>query len=69
MIDQEVIHKVIKRKGKNGLMVIKVDLKKAYDRIECKFLDKAFKSGGFLEATRQVIGSCVSTTQYSILLT
>lgn len=34
IIAQEVTHKIKKHNSKNGLMLIKVDLKKAYDRLE-----------------------------------
>ena len=34
IIAQELIHSLDKKKGKDGFMAIKVDLAKAYDRIE-----------------------------------
>lgn len=41
---QEVIQKVHKHQGKNWLTVLKVDLKKAYDQLEWKFIDKALQA-------------------------
>lgn len=34
ILAHELVYKVKKHKGKNGLMLIKVDMKKAYDGIE-----------------------------------
>lgn len=39
IVAQELVHKVKKHKGKQGLMLLKVDLRKAYDSLELSFLD------------------------------
>lgn len=41
VLAQKIIKKIKNHRGKNRLMVIKVDFKKAYDRMEWKFLDRA----------------------------
>lgn len=38
IIVQELIHTISKAKGKEGYMVIKVDLEKAYDKLEWSFI-------------------------------
>lgn len=38
IIVQELIHSMSKKKGKDGFMAIKIDLKKAYDRLEWSFI-------------------------------
>ena len=38
IIVQELIHSMSKKKGKEGLMAIKIDLEKAYDRLEWSFI-------------------------------
>lgn len=43
IVAQEVQHKVHTHKGKNGLMLMKIDLKSAYDRVEWIFLRKALE--------------------------
>ena len=37
-IVQELVHFIDRTKGKNGLMAIKIDLEKAYDKIEWIFI-------------------------------
>lgn len=44
VIAQETMHRVKKHRGKNGLMVVKVDIKKVYDRAEWTFLDQALEA-------------------------
>ncbi|KAF3455230.1 hypothetical protein FNV43_RR05678 [Rhamnella rubrinervis] len=39
LIPKDHVHKVKKHKGKNGLMLVKIDLKKAYAYLEWSFLD------------------------------
>ena len=38
IIVQELIHSMSKKKGKEGLMEIKIDLEKAYDCLEWSFI-------------------------------
>lgn len=38
IITQEIIHTMSKKKGKIGFMAIKIDLEKAYDRLEWHFI-------------------------------
>lgn len=68
VIAQKIIHKVKKHRGRNGLMVVKVDLVKAYDRIEWHFLDWALAAWGFSEDVRKLIHSYVSTVEFSVLI-
>ena len=41
IIAQELVHKIKTYKGQNGLLFMKIDIKKAYDRLEWGFMDKA----------------------------
>lgn len=40
VIAQEVVHRIKKHKGKKGLIVMKIDMKKAYDSMEWHFISR-----------------------------
>lgn len=56
-----------KRKNKKGEMIVKIDLEKAYDHIDWDFLEDILKTVGIQPHILQVIRSCFSTTNMSIL--
>ncbi|KAH7533562.1 hypothetical protein FEM48_Zijuj04G0144400 [Ziziphus jujuba var. spinosa] len=68
VVGQEVAHKVRKHKGKNGLMLVKIDMKKAYDRLEWQFITKVVKLWGFSEDFRRMIFSCISSVEFDLLI-
>lgn len=47
LIAQELIHSIYNEKGKTGYMAIKVDLEKAYNRLERNFIHKVFQAFHF----------------------
>jgi len=47
IIVHEILHMMKKRLGKGGLMAIKVDMKRAYDKIEWPFLFDVMAYFGF----------------------
>lgn len=57
-----------KHKGKNGLMLMKLDLKKAYDRLEWSFLRMVLCAWGFDESFHDMIYNCVNSVEFSLLL-
>jgi hypothetical protein len=55
-------------KGKDGYMALKLDISKAYDRVEWSFLEAIMKQIGFENRWISSIMTCVRTVKYSILV-
>lgn len=64
IIAEEIIHTMQKRKGIKGGMVLKVDLEKAYDRVEWSFLKEVLLAVGFSTHLVGLILSCISSTSH-----
>ena len=62
IIAQELIYSLRKRKGRTGYMVVKIDLEKAYDRLEWLFIKMVLEHFGFSESMISLIMSCISTS-------
>ena len=54
--------------GSSGFMALKLDMSKAYDRVEWKFLELMMKRMGFADNWVALVMECVSTVSYSILI-
>ncbi|XP_027099102.2 uncharacterized protein [Coffea arabica] len=69
LIAHEVMHFLKnKRKGKVGFMTIKLDMSKAYDRVEWKFIGRMMMHMGFCPIFVMWIISCISSISYSFNL-
>ena len=55
-----------RRRGKEGVAAIKLDMSKAYDRVEWIFLKKMMEKLGFSEKWINLIMMCVTTVSYRI---
>ena len=53
---------------RNNFCVYKLDLSKAYDRVDWGFLEKVLSSLGFQSSWVQWVMSCVTTVRYSVCL-
>lgn len=49
-------------------MLAKIDLKKAYNRIEWSFVDKALEAWGFSREVQLLVFNCVLTVKFEILV-
>uniref|UniRef100_A0A803P3L4 Reverse transcriptase domain-containing protein n=1 Tax=Cannabis sativa TaxID=3483 RepID=A0A803P3L4_CANSA len=68
ILTQELVHTIKAKKGKGGLLALKLDMHKAFDRIEWSFLEKVLLCNGFDNQVCGLIMTCVSTVSYSVLL-
>jgi hypothetical protein len=54
--------------GKKGYMTVKLDMSKAYDRVEWNFLEEVMRHLGFAEQWINLVMMCVRIANYAILL-
>ena len=65
----EVMHYLEhKKEGKESYMAIKLDMSKAYDKVEWSFVEKVMKKLGFHEKWIAWIMKCISTISYLVLI-
>ena len=65
----EVLHKMRnRRKGKRGQMAVKLDISKAYDRMEWCFLEIIMAKLGLNERLIHLAKEIVTTASYSVLI-
>ena len=68
LIAQELIYTMDRMKGKEGYMAVKVDLEKAYHRLEWSFIHNVLLAFRFPSILVKIIMSCVSTSSISVLV-
>ncbi|KAL5574669.1 hypothetical protein UlMin_016368 [Ulmus minor] len=68
VIIQEVIHSMKKKSGQVGYVAMKIDLQKAYDRLNWEFLFLVLKAFGFHDRWIGWVRSCVSLVSMNLLL-
>jgi hypothetical protein len=62
--DNTILAYEMTRKGKDVYMALKLDMSKAYDRVEWPFLEGMMRRMGFNENFVHLIMKCVSTVSY-----
>lgn len=70
VITHEILHsfKKNKKNSKNDYLAIKLDLSKAFVRLEWTFILAVFEKLGFSEQWCNMIAQCISTMSYSVLV-
>ena len=61
-------HLKTKKTGKTGYTVVKLDMSKAYNRVEWVFLEKIMEKMGFDNRWISLIQSCIQIVSFSILV-
>ena len=64
----ESLHSMQRHTGKDGYMAIKLDMSKAYDRVEWAYLHSVMEKMGFTDHWISLMMLCVKTVTYSILV-
>lgn len=68
IINHKVMRFMNKKKGVYGFMAIKIDLAKAYDRVEWEVLQSVMANLGFDVRFIQLIMECITIAKCSLLL-
>uniref|UniRef100_A0A803QEM9 Reverse transcriptase domain-containing protein n=1 Tax=Cannabis sativa TaxID=3483 RepID=A0A803QEM9_CANSA len=68
MIAREIVHSMSKKKGKRGFMMIKLDMEKAYDKMEWDFILSVLQCLRFPNIFIKWISSCIMVNEIKLLL-
>lgn len=67
IVAQEVIHSMKRKAGAEGWLAVKVDLEKAYDRLEWSFIRETLELIGLNQNLCDLIMACISTPSLRVL--
>ncbi|XP_042969098.1 uncharacterized protein LOC122301783 [Carya illinoinensis] len=70
IVAYELLHSMQNRRknGREAYMALKLDMSKAYDRLEWSFIHQVFQQMGFDREWTDLIMQCIGTVTYSILV-
>ncbi|CAL9013233.1 unnamed protein product [Prunus brigantina] len=68
IIAQELLHKFRNSKGKKGFIAWKIDLSKAYDRLQWHFIKDVLWEAGLRGRVLELLMQCITTVKYQAIL-
>lgn len=68
LVAHELMHSLHTKNLRNKFMALKLDIAKAFDKIEWQFIDRVMEQMGFCWQWRHWIKLCISTVSYSVLI-
>lgn len=68
IIIQKIIRNFTKMKGKKGNAIMKIDLEKTFDKLECSFIRNTFHYFNFPLNIINLVMSCICTSSFAILV-
>ena len=68
LLSHEIMHKFKKLKSKTSWVAIRLDMEKAYDRMEWDFILKCFEEIGFHQRWNNWIKKCISFVSYLVIV-
>ena len=69
ILGYECLHKIRHNKGKrDGLVTLKLDISKAYDRVKWLFLKQTMLKLGFAQSWVDLIMWCITTSSFSVIV-
>jgi hypothetical protein len=68
ILAHELLHSLKNKKGRGGLMAVKIDMEKAFDRMEWSFLFSILSKLGFSPIWINWIRICITSPSFSILI-
>lgn len=66
LIAYECMRTIRKQKAKTHFFALKIDMTKAYDRVEWSYLEKVLQKLGFARAWIHSVMRCVTSVRYSV---
>jgi hypothetical protein len=66
LVAYESIQAMKKKKGKRGLCAVKLDMHKAYDRVEWCYLERVMIKMGFHRRWVDMVMACVTSVHYNV---
>ena len=69
IVAHETLHAMKKRRqGKHGSLAVKLDISKAYDRIEWRYLQGIMETMEFSAKWIKLVMNCVTSVSYSLIV-